>query len=369
MTAILRRMQPRQALGRLRVGDLEVDPASREVRLRGRRVELSQKEFALLRALAASPTRVYTKEELLRDVWGFRSMGATRTLDSHACRLRQKLGTGGDRFVVNVWGVGYRLVDGPVEDDVSALAYAGWTAALCAGCGLTLLQAAARRGTRELVADAGHELRGPLCAARLGLHGLDDAERAAAVDLELRRAALALEDLVEAGRGRRAGRALASSSTSAPCSTTPRRRGGRSRVAFGAALAVEPLRGGRSCAPTRCGSRRRAATSSPTRSSTAPRPCACAGACSRGACAWRSRTRGRACRCRSSRLVGRRRRGAPRGRGLAIAARHRGAPRRAARRGALRTRGLPRARAAERGLRPVAARRGDSCRTSPAPFG
>ena len=44
-----------------------------------------------------------------------RSVGATRTLDSHACRLRQKLGTTGDRFGVNVWGVGYRLVDGPVE--------------------------------------------------------------------------------------------------------------------------------------------------------------------------------------------------------------------------------------------------------------
>jgi DNA-binding response OmpR family regulator len=115
MTAILRRTKPRAALGRLRVGDLEIDPPSREVRLRGRRVELSQKEFALLKALASSPTRVFTKEELLRDVWGFRSMGTTRTLDSHACRLRQKLGTGGDRFVVNVWGVGYRLVDGPVE--------------------------------------------------------------------------------------------------------------------------------------------------------------------------------------------------------------------------------------------------------------
>jgi DNA-binding response OmpR family regulator len=57
---------------------------------------------------------VLTKEELLRDVWGFRSLGTTRTLDSHACRLRQKLGADGDRFVVNVWGVGYRLVDGPV---------------------------------------------------------------------------------------------------------------------------------------------------------------------------------------------------------------------------------------------------------------
>ena len=48
----------------------------------------------------------------MRDVWGFRSRGNTRTLDSHACRLRNKLGVSGDRFVVNVWGVGYRLVDG-----------------------------------------------------------------------------------------------------------------------------------------------------------------------------------------------------------------------------------------------------------------
>jgi DNA-binding response OmpR family regulator len=54
---------------------------------------------------------VFTKRELLRDVWGFRSHGATRTLDSHACRLRQKLGVHGGRFVVNVWGVGYRLTD------------------------------------------------------------------------------------------------------------------------------------------------------------------------------------------------------------------------------------------------------------------
>jgi DNA-binding response OmpR family regulator len=112
VAAILRRMQPRMALGRLRVGDLEVDPASREVRLRGRRVELSQKEFALLRALAASPCRVFTKEELLRDVWGFRSIGKTRTLDSHASRLRRKLArAGGGPFVVNVWGVGYRLLE------------------------------------------------------------------------------------------------------------------------------------------------------------------------------------------------------------------------------------------------------------------
>ena len=93
------------------MGDLAVDPATREVRLRGRRIELPGREFALLQALAAAPTRVFTKEELLRDVWGFRSLGTTRTLDSHACRLRRKLGFDGDSFIVNVWGVGYRLLD------------------------------------------------------------------------------------------------------------------------------------------------------------------------------------------------------------------------------------------------------------------
>jgi DNA-binding response OmpR family regulator len=116
VAAVLRRARERRGGGRLRVGELAIDPASREVRLRGVPVALSQKEFALLIALAAEPTRVFTKEELLRDVWGFRAMGATRTLDSHACRLRHKLGHAGDRFVVNVWGVGYRLVDGVVPE-------------------------------------------------------------------------------------------------------------------------------------------------------------------------------------------------------------------------------------------------------------
>jgi DNA-binding response OmpR family regulator len=118
IAALLRRLETgRRGAGRVRVGDLEIDSTSREVVLRGQRIEVSQKEFALLRALASFPTKVWTKEELLRSVWGYQSMGATRTLDSHACRLRQKLGVDGDRFVVNVWGVGYRLVDPAPEAD------------------------------------------------------------------------------------------------------------------------------------------------------------------------------------------------------------------------------------------------------------
>ncbi len=114
VAALLRRADRHPASGCLRVGELVVDPASRVVTLRGVPADVSQKEFALLRALAAEPTRVFTKEELLRSIWGYRAMGTTRTLDSHACRLRQKLGHHGDRFIINVWGVGYRLVDGPV---------------------------------------------------------------------------------------------------------------------------------------------------------------------------------------------------------------------------------------------------------------
>ena len=109
--AVLRRSRGRRGEGVLQVGELRVDPVSREVAVDGRKVELSAKEFALLRTLAAEPTRVFTKEELLRDVWGFKLMGSTRTLDSHASRLRRKLGSSGRRWVINVWGVGYRLTD------------------------------------------------------------------------------------------------------------------------------------------------------------------------------------------------------------------------------------------------------------------
>jgi DNA-binding response OmpR family regulator len=110
--ALLRRSSRRPRRGRLRVGSLEIDPVSRQVWLHGEPVRLSKKEFGLLRALASEPTRVFTREELLRDVWGFRVICPTRTIDSHAHRLRKKLNAGGDKFMVNVWGVGYRLVDG-----------------------------------------------------------------------------------------------------------------------------------------------------------------------------------------------------------------------------------------------------------------
>lgn len=95
----------------LRVGELTLDPLTRAVRVGGRAVHLSAKEFSLLQALAEDPTRVRSKNELLRDVWGYVSIGQTRTVDAHACRLRRKLGPSGRGWVVNVRGVGYKLTD------------------------------------------------------------------------------------------------------------------------------------------------------------------------------------------------------------------------------------------------------------------
>ena len=72
-----------------------------------------------MRTLAASPTRVFTKDELLRAVWGFRTSAATRTLDTHACRLRGRLRGQGDRLLVTVWGVGYKFCEieaSPLQD-------------------------------------------------------------------------------------------------------------------------------------------------------------------------------------------------------------------------------------------------------------
>jgi DNA-binding response OmpR family regulator len=113
----LGRRGERRRQGPLRVGEIFIDTSRREVTVDGRPVKLANKEFALLRALAAEPTRVFSKEELLRDVWGFRTLGRTRTLDSHASRLRRKLDPESGRYVVNAWGYGYRLIEGPDADD------------------------------------------------------------------------------------------------------------------------------------------------------------------------------------------------------------------------------------------------------------
>lgn len=116
--AVLRRAAPppREVI---LVGRVRIDRRTRRVQVEGRPIELAGKEYDLLLALAGDPGRVFTKNDLLRDVWGFRSPGRTRTLDSHASRLRRKLAAAGAGDVVlNVWGVGYRLV---AEEELAAM--------------------------------------------------------------------------------------------------------------------------------------------------------------------------------------------------------------------------------------------------------
>jgi DNA-binding response OmpR family regulator len=116
LRALLRRAQMRTpaAAGVLHTGALRVDVMTRRVTLREHQIDLSRREFTLLCALATEPQRVFTKAQLLRSLCEPTTPTRTsRTLDSHAVRLRHKLAVDGDRFVVNVWGVGYALQRDP----------------------------------------------------------------------------------------------------------------------------------------------------------------------------------------------------------------------------------------------------------------
>jgi DNA-binding response OmpR family regulator len=108
---VLRRARPLER-ETIVAGPIEIDPRTRVVTVGGTPLPLAQKEYELLCRLAIDPERVFTKDELLRDVWDYRSHARTRTLDSHASRLRRKLRglDGTTPFVENVWGVGYRLI-------------------------------------------------------------------------------------------------------------------------------------------------------------------------------------------------------------------------------------------------------------------
>jgi DNA-binding response OmpR family regulator len=101
-----------------KVGPLEVDAASRQARVNGVEVRLTKREFSLLLVLCSQPGRVFTKQELFKAIWGGPYVISTRTLESHASRVRTKLkAAGAGSMVLNCWGVGYRLLDGVDPDD------------------------------------------------------------------------------------------------------------------------------------------------------------------------------------------------------------------------------------------------------------
>jgi DNA-binding response OmpR family regulator len=109
LRALLARTAPARDSTLLWVGALAIDTATRTVSVRGRRVALRRLEYELLLTLARDPRRVFTKHELMLGIWGH-DVGSTRTLDSHASRLRHALATNAsERWVLNVRGVGYRL--------------------------------------------------------------------------------------------------------------------------------------------------------------------------------------------------------------------------------------------------------------------
>lgn len=95
--------------GTVRVGELSIDPETYQVRLRGRPLDLTYKEFQLLFFLAQRPGRVYSRQQLLQEVWGYDFFGGTRTVDVHVRRLRAKLGAEHESMIATIRNVGYKM--------------------------------------------------------------------------------------------------------------------------------------------------------------------------------------------------------------------------------------------------------------------
>ncbi len=100
----------------LRLGELTIDESAYSARIRGRSLDLTFKEFELLRFLASHAGRVFTRAQLLQEVWGYDYYGGTRTVDVHVRRLRAKLGAEHEALIGTVRNVGYRFVP-PRQDE------------------------------------------------------------------------------------------------------------------------------------------------------------------------------------------------------------------------------------------------------------
>lgn len=111
----------RDEVEEIRSGELLVDEASYTARLKGRTLDLTFKEFELLKFLAQHPGRVFTRAVLLQEVWGYDYFGGTRTVDVHVRRLRAKLGPEHDALIGTVRNVGYRFVPQRTDDQTLAV--------------------------------------------------------------------------------------------------------------------------------------------------------------------------------------------------------------------------------------------------------
>jgi two-component system alkaline phosphatase synthesis response regulator PhoP len=101
----------RAATGQIKAGDLYIDSSKAEVIIRGRRVDLTYREYELLRFLSANPGHVFSREALLNRVWGYDYYGGDRTVDVHVRRLRSKIETDQLTFIETVRNIGYRFRD------------------------------------------------------------------------------------------------------------------------------------------------------------------------------------------------------------------------------------------------------------------
>jgi DNA-binding response OmpR family regulator len=116
--AILRRTTRdarRPSAAPLAVGGLVLDPTTHEVKLNGRLIDLTTKEFDLLQLLLGHPSRVFTRDFLLEHIWGYDYFGSTRTVDMHISRLREKIedDPNNPTYITTVRGVGYKLKKDP----------------------------------------------------------------------------------------------------------------------------------------------------------------------------------------------------------------------------------------------------------------
>jgi DNA-binding response OmpR family regulator len=110
-----------ESSGEIKAGELSIDESSYSAKLRGRTLDLTFKEFELLKFLAQHPGRVFSRDQLLREVWGYDYFGGTRTVDVHVRRLRAKLGPENENLIGTVRNVGYRYVTTPVTESHEVL--------------------------------------------------------------------------------------------------------------------------------------------------------------------------------------------------------------------------------------------------------
>ncbi|HUL26115.1 MAG TPA: response regulator transcription factor [Streptosporangiaceae bacterium] len=141
----------------IRSGDLAIDEATYSARLRGRALDLTFKEFELLKFLAQHPGRVFTRAHLLQEVWGYDYFGGTRTVDVHVRRLRAKLGAEHEALIGTVRNVGYRFVPLRPEDGRGQARAAAGEPALAERAGAT----GAAGGSGRLPGGDGSQPPGP----------------------------------------------------------------------------------------------------------------------------------------------------------------------------------------------------------------